>query len=82
MSRVTTPTSESQRHEARRRWLHTDAAGVELGISDEHVRQLIAAGELRAMDVSKPGAKRKEYRLRPEWIAEFEERRTSGPTAA
>lgn len=73
---------EASRHEARRRWLTTSQAAGLLGIGASHVRALIDAKQLRAMDVSKPGAKQREYRIREEWVAEFEQRRTSGPTAA
>jgi excisionase family DNA binding protein len=78
----TTSTTEAERHTARRTWLTTAQAGERLGVSAEHVRKLIDDRELRAMDVSRRGAKAKEYRVKVEWCDDFERRRTSGPAAA
>lgn len=74
--------AEAERHEARRRWLTTAKAGERLGISPDQVRELIAAKAIRAMNVSKPGAKQREYRIREEWVDQYEQRNTSGPEAA
>lgn len=79
MSRVAT---EADRQKARRQLLTTRQVGDLLGISQEHVRQLILDRELRAMDVARDPEKAHEYRIREEWVAEFEQRRTSGPTTA
>lgn len=74
--------SEADRHEARRQWLSTSQAGELMGnVTAEHVRSLIGAGALRALDVSKPGAKVREFRIRPEWVDEWIERNTVGAKA-
>lgn len=71
--------SESDRHEARRRWLTTAQAGELIGgITAEQVRALIGEGVLKALDVSRKDAKSREYRIRPEWVDAFIEGRTSG----
>lgn len=75
--------TEAERHQARRNWLTTRQAGEMIGgVTDAHVRALIAAKELTALDVSKPGGKNKEYRIRPEWVESYVARRTSGPDQA
>lgn len=79
MSRVST---EAERHEARRRWFTTTAAGDYLGVSPDHVLALIDAGDLRGMDASRSDAKRRDMRIKPEWCDEFIERRSRGPQSA
>lgn len=74
--------SEADRQRARSRWLTTRDLAERWGVSMEHVRGLIVGGELRALDVSRDPKKSHEYRVHPEWVDEFEARRTSGPTAA
>lgn len=78
--RVVRAQSEAERHEARRRWLTTPEAAEMLGVSPGQIRALIAADALREMVVSRPEARQREYRIRPEWLTEYEERNTSGPT--
>jgi excisionase family DNA binding protein len=39
------------------------ATAVRLGCSDDHVYRLIAAGELEAVDIAQPGAKRAKTRV-------------------
>ena len=39
------------------------AAAVRLGCSDDHIYRLIAAGELDAVDIAQPGAKRPKTRV-------------------
>lgn len=78
--RVAAATTEAERHQARRRWLTTREAGEMIGgITANQVRALIAGKALRALDVSRPGAKQKEYRIRPEWCEEFEAAHTTVP---
>lgn len=76
MSRVATPTSEGERHEARRRWLTTVQAGELLGGVDvSTVRELIRDGHLKAYNAARPGAKRADWRLLPEWVEEYRRKR-------
>jgi excisionase family DNA binding protein len=49
-----------------------------LGCSQMHVYRLIAAGELRAVDTSMPGARRSKTRIRGDDLAAYVERQTSG----
>jgi len=75
--------SEPDRHEARRKWLTTAQAGELLGnVTAEHVRTLIGAGALRALDVSRPNAKTREFRIRPEWVDAYIEEHTVGAKAS
>lgn len=77
------PTSESERHEARRNWWDTAKIAEECGgVTTAQVRDWIDGGELRAMDVSSVGAKRPEWRSRPEWVEAFKARRTKNAEAA
>lgn len=52
------------------------AAAAELGCSESHVYRLIAAGELRAVDIGTPGSTRAKTRVRADDIAAYIERRT------
>lgn len=63
--------SEAHRHEARRDWLSVSDIAGRLGVSATTVYGYIAAGELTAWDASRPNAKRKDYRIRPEWFDTF-----------
>ena len=47
-----------------------------LGCSEMHVYRLIAAGELRAVDISSPGAGRTKTRIRNDDLAAYIERQT------
>jgi hypothetical protein len=59
--------------------LHTAVdTGVLLGgCSDQHVYRLIAAGELRSVDISTPGSRRPKIRVRSDDIADYIDRQTS-----
>jgi excisionase family DNA binding protein len=59
--------------------LHTVPGAAEfLGCSDMHVYRLIAAGQLRAVDISSAGARRTKTRIRSDDLAAYIERRTRG----
>ena len=47
-----------------------------LGCSDMHVYRLIAAGQLRAVDIAGPGARRSKTRIRTDDLAAYIESRT------
>ena len=46
------------------------------GCSEPHVYRLIAAGVLRAVDISVPGSKRSKTRIRSDDLADYIERQT------
>jgi len=46
-----------------------------------HVYRLIAAGELRAVDIATPGAGRSKTRVRSDDLADYIDRKTRGRTA-
>lgn len=75
MSRVATPASEAERQRARYKLLRVSAVAARLDVSAEHVRQLIADGDLQAMDVSRKASPTREYRIAEEWVAAFEAER-------
>lgn len=52
-----------------------------LGCSEMHVYRLIAAGELRAVDIASPGAGRTKTRIRSDDLAAYIDRKTRGRTA-
>jgi len=52
-----------------------------LGCSAMHIYRLVAAGELRAVDISSDGARRTKTRIRSDDLAEYIERQTRGRTA-
>jgi excisionase family DNA binding protein len=59
--------------------MHTVKATAEyLGCSDMHVYRLIAAGELRTVDIAGPAAKRPKIRIRSDDLADYINRKTSG----
>lgn len=82
MSRVATPPSEAERQRARYRWLTTRQAGDRLGVSSQHVRDLIDCSALSAMDVRLPGAPKPEYRIAEESVDAFIAERTRGTKAS
>jgi excisionase family DNA binding protein len=51
-------------------------AGERIGSSDAHIYRLIAAGELRAVDISQPGARKSKTRIRSDDLADYIERKT------
>jgi excisionase family DNA binding protein len=52
------------------------AAAARLGCSDMHIYRLIAAGELDAVDISQPGAKRAKTRVSELNLSSYIEART------
>src|SRR5256885_2195974 len=48
------------------------------GCSEMHVYRLIAAGELRAVDIATPGAGRSKTRVRSDDLADYIDRKTRG----
>ena len=55
--------------------------GARLGASDNHVYRLIAAGELRAVDIAQPGSPSK-TRVRTDDLAAYIEQKTRRAAAA
>ena len=49
-----------------------------LGCSEMHVYRLIAAGELRAVDIATPGAGGSKTRIRSDDLADYIDRKTRG----
>jgi excisionase family DNA binding protein len=47
------------------------AAAARLGCSDMHIYRLIAAGELDAVDISQPGARKSKTRVREDNLAAY-----------
>jgi excisionase family DNA binding protein len=47
-----------------------------LGCSEMHIYRLVAAGQLRAVDISSAGAQRTKTRIRSDDLAAYIERRT------
>jgi excisionase family DNA binding protein len=54
------------------------ATAERLRCSDMHVYRLIAAGELRAVDIAAPGSRRSKTRVRSDDLAAYIERMTRG----
>jgi excisionase family DNA binding protein len=52
------------------------AAAARLGCSDMHVYRLIAAGELDAVDIAQPGARRSKTRVRSDDVDSYIKART------
>lgn len=59
-----------------------DTAGRLGGCSDMHVYRLIAAGELRAVDISQPGSRKSKTRVRSDDLAAYIDAHTrvAGPS--
>ena len=57
------------------------ATAVRLGCSDDHVYRLISTGELEAVDIAQPGARRSKTRVRSDDLEAYIESRTrrAGP---
>lgn len=51
-------------------------ASARLGCSDMHVYRLVAAGELAAVDIAQPGARRSKTRIRSDQVAAYIDSRT------
>lgn len=51
-------------------------AAEQLGCSQNHVRNLIAKGQLRAVDIAKKGASRPKTRVRHDDLADYVDRHT------
>jgi excisionase family DNA binding protein len=49
-----------------------------LGCSTMHIYRLVAAGELRAVDIATPGAGRTKTRIRGDDLADYIDRKTRG----
>jgi excisionase family DNA binding protein len=52
------------------------ATAVRLGCSDDHVYRLISTGELPAVDISQPGARRSKTRVRSDNLEAYIDSRT------
>lgn len=53
-------------------------AAEHLGCSETHLYRLIAAGELKTVDISAPGARRTKTRIRGDDLADYIDRQTRG----
>ena len=53
---------------------------LEYRVKPQTVLDWIRAGELRAIDVAKPGSRRPRFRIDPADLLAFEQRRLAGPT--
>jgi excisionase family DNA binding protein len=63
--------------------LHTVPGAAErLHCSEMHVYRLIAAGELRAVDISAPSSRRSKTRIRGDDLDDYIERQTRSHTGA
>jgi excisionase family DNA binding protein len=51
-------------------------AGARIGASENHVYRLIAAGELRVVDIAQPGSVRSKTRVRSDDLAAFIDQKT------
>lgn len=74
-----TATSEAQRYEAiySPDWLTPEEAGKIAGdVSADIILAAIDAGELQAMKVSRPKAKRRRMKVRRNWLESWMESRT------
>lgn len=56
----------------------TEVAEILGNVSDMHVYRLIAAGELRTVDIATPGAGRAKTRIRSDDLADYIDRNTRG----
>lgn len=59
--------------------LTVNAAAELLGVSDDQVRALIAAGRITAVVVSKPGAKLRRYRIEESALDDFKRQSSTRP---
>ena len=57
------------------------AAAGQLGCSEMHIYRLIAAGQLRAVDISMPGSVRSKTRIRADDLTSYIEQQTRGAHA-
>jgi excisionase family DNA binding protein len=73
---MSTQASNRRTSEAPAVLLTIAAAAVRLGCSDDHIYRLIAAGELEAVDISQPGAKRAKTRVREADLSSYVRSRT------
>jgi len=62
--------------------LPVPAAAERLGCSEMHIYRLIAVGELDAVDIAQPGARRSKTRVRSDSIDDYIESRTRRAPAA
>jgi excisionase family DNA binding protein len=62
--------------------LTVPGAAGQLGCSEMHIYRLVAAGELRAVDISMPGSVRSKTRIRADDLASYIERQTRGGSAS
>ena len=63
------------------RWLGTEEVGRRLGMSSEWVRRQVIAGRLRAVVYRTTPGSRSIYRIRADWIRDFQARFTIEPGA-
>lgn len=78
-----TPATEAERHKLRRNEMTVSDVAREIGYSTTQVYEFIHAGELPAWDGSKPGAKRKDYRItRADFEKWFASRKVNGGKSA
>ena len=75
--------SESERQQRLYGWLTVRQVAERCGgVRNAQVIAWVDSGELRAWVATVRGSKRRDFRFRPEWVAEFERRRTVNGAAA
>jgi hypothetical protein len=61
------------------RWFGTEEAGRRLGMSSEWVRRQVIAGRLRAVVYRTEPRSRAIYRIRADWLVDFQARFSARP---
>lgn len=62
------------------RYLSPPKIGKLLGVTPAKVLQWIRNGELKAIDISQKGCIKKRYKVKPEWLDDFEQSRLAVPS--
>ena len=76
------PRTEAERSQAAYTWLSPAECGKRAGVCADTIIAAVDAGELVAMNVAKPDAKRRTLKVRPEWLNEWMQSRTLNRDAA
>lgn len=61
------------------RYLSPPKIGELLGVTPAKVLNWIRTGELKALDITQKGCTKKRYKVKPEWLDEFERSRMAVP---
>lgn len=62
-----------------RRWLTPPQIARQLGVSPDTIASFIRSGELRAVNLARPGAHRRRYHIAPEELDRFLASRATSP---